>query len=108
VNKPPTPSQRFRVISDGGQNFGLIKTGNGILDITATETYTGSTAVSNGTLRVNGSLNAASTVTVVTNATLGGNGTINAPSLCWRAAALLRAVPSAPSRSIIGLLWQAT
>lgn len=67
------------VISDGGQNFGLIKTGDGTLDITAANTYTGTTAISNGTLRVNGSLAAASAVTVVTNATLGGAGTVNGP-----------------------------
>jgi len=60
-----------------GNGFGLIKTGTGVLDLTATETYTGNTTVSAGTLRVNGSLNAASAVTVVTNATLAGAGTIN-------------------------------
>jgi fibronectin-binding autotransporter adhesin len=64
------------VISDGGQAWGLIKTGPGILALSNTETYTGPTAVSNGLLRVNGSLAAASTVTVATNATLGGTGTI--------------------------------
>ncbi len=64
------------VISDNGQNWGLIKTGNGILALSAAETYTGPTAVSNGTLRVNGSL-ATGAVVVATNATLGGTGTIN-------------------------------
>lgn len=65
------------VISDGGLAYGLIKTGNGILALTNTETYTGPTTVSNGTLWVNGQLNSASAVTVATNGTLGGTGTVN-------------------------------
>jgi hypothetical protein len=43
-----------------------------------TETYTGATSVSNGTLRVNGQVGPGP-VTVGTNATLGGNGTITGP-----------------------------
>ncbi len=66
------------VISDGGLGLGLIKTGNGILALDNTETYTGPTLVSNGTLRVNGQL-AAGPVTVATNATLGGTGIIPGP-----------------------------
>jgi autotransporter-associated beta strand protein len=65
------------VISDGGSGYGFIKTGNGTLALNNTETYTGPTAVSNGTLQVNGSLNAASAVTVSSNATLAGTGIIN-------------------------------
>ena len=66
------------VISDGGFGFGLFKTGNGVLALSNTETYTGSTTVSNGTLQVNGQLNAASAVTVNgTNGTLAGTGIIN-------------------------------
>jgi len=57
--------------------YGFIKTGNGVLALNNTETYTGPTTVSGGTLRVNGSLNAASAVTVNSNATLSGTGTIN-------------------------------
>src|ERR1022692_2366069 len=66
------------VISDNGQGWGLIKTGNGILALSNTETYTGPTAVSNGTFRVDGQLNVGA-VTVATNATLGGSGTILGP-----------------------------
>ena len=61
-----------------GTGCGLIKTGPGILVLAATETYNGSTAVSNGTLRVNGQLDVGA-VTVVSNATLGGTGTILGP-----------------------------
>jgi autotransporter-associated beta strand protein len=64
------------VISDGGNNCGLIKTGNGVLALNNTETYTGPTTVSAGTLQVSGALNAASTVTVNSNATLAGAGTV--------------------------------
>lgn len=77
VSNTNTVSTLAGIIS--GTGFGLIKTGDGILDLTAANTYTGPTAISNGTLRVNGSLNAASAVTVVTNATLGGAGTVSGP-----------------------------
>jgi autotransporter-associated beta strand protein len=58
-----------------GTNFGLTKTGSGSLILTGANTYTGSTGVSEGTLRVNGTHAAA--ITVSTGATLGGNGTIS-------------------------------
>ncbi|MGA3163640.1 MAG: autotransporter-associated beta strand repeat-containing protein, partial [Verrucomicrobiota bacterium] len=67
------------VISDGGLGYGFIKTGGGVLALNNAETCTGSTTVSDGTLQVNGSLNAASAVTVNLNATLAGTGTINGP-----------------------------
>jgi autotransporter-associated beta strand protein len=69
--------------------YGLTIIGNGTpsatnlvgpLVLNNTETYTGPTIDTNGaTLLVNGSLAAASAVTVYTNATLTGNGTINGP-----------------------------
>jgi autotransporter-associated beta strand protein len=57
--------------------YGFVMTGVGVLALNNTETYTGPTTVSNGTLQVNGSLNVASAVTVISNATLSGTGTIN-------------------------------
>lgn len=65
-------------ISDAASGFGLTKTGSGVLALDNTETYTGPTSVSNGTLQVNGQL-AAGAVTVATNAFLGGIGTILGP-----------------------------
>jgi autotransporter-associated beta strand protein len=59
-----------------GAGYGLTKTGNGVLALSATETYTGSTVVSAGTLQVDGALNSASAVTVSSNGVLGGVGTI--------------------------------
>jgi autotransporter-associated beta strand protein len=54
---------------------GLAVEGNGVLTLTGVDTYGGATAVSSGTLLVNGSLASVSAVTL-TNATLGGCGII--------------------------------
>jgi fibronectin-binding autotransporter adhesin len=53
---------------------GITKQGDGILNLTATNTYSGPTTVSGGTLAVNGSIS--SNVTVGAAGTLGGNGVI--------------------------------
>ncbi len=57
---------------------GIVKTGSGILILSADNTFTGATTVNDGTLLVNspGSLAAGST-TSVNGGTLGGNGTIH-------------------------------
>jgi autotransporter-associated beta strand protein len=57
-----------------GEAGTLRKTGVGTLTLTNVNTYTGSTTISNGALRVNGSM--AGPVTVIAGATLGGTGTV--------------------------------
>ena len=54
---------------------GLIKLGPGVLTLTAANTYTGPTTVSNGTLAVNGSI-ATGAVTVQNGGTLAGTGAL--------------------------------
>ena len=60
-----------------GGNGDLIKSGTGTMTITATNNYTGTTAVSEGKLIVNGSISTSIT-TVASGATLGGSGTVGA------------------------------
>ena len=62
----------------GGRTHAITKTGTGTMELSGTNTYTGGTTVSAGTLLVNspGSLAAGSAVTVQSGGTLGGNGTI--------------------------------
>jgi outer membrane autotransporter protein len=59
------------IISGSG---GLMKTGDGNLNLTGTNTYSGPTSVTGGTLSVNGSIT--STVGVAGGGKLGGNGTV--------------------------------
>jgi autotransporter-associated beta strand protein len=69
------------VLQDGGQSNGrglaFTKIGTGTQILGGTNTYTHPTAVSNGTLVVNGSLAAGSLVYVAPAGKLGGNGTVN-------------------------------
>jgi fibronectin-binding autotransporter adhesin len=58
---------------------GIALNNNGTIVFYGANTYTGSTAVSAGKLYVNGSLAAASSVSVASGAILGGQGTINGP-----------------------------
>jgi len=60
-----------------GTGGSLTKSGNGTLTLSGTNTYTGATAVSAGTLLIDGNQSSANgTVTVISGATLGGNGTV--------------------------------
>ncbi|MEI6169030.1 MAG: autotransporter-associated beta strand repeat-containing protein [bacterium] len=66
-------------IIDASASAALVKSGNGILNLSATNNnWAGVTSVSNGTLNVNGTLLAgASNLTVYSGATLGGTGTVS-------------------------------
>jgi autotransporter-associated beta strand protein len=57
----------------------LTKIGSGLLTLTGTDSYTGATIVSNGTLRASGSLTGTGPVFVRSGATLGGLGAISGP-----------------------------
>jgi autotransporter-associated beta strand protein len=61
---------------------GLTKQGSGTLTLGEANTYTGPTTVSAGTLDVNGSLVAATTVNVGASGTLGGTGTVSGNVTC--------------------------
>ena len=56
---------------------GLEKKGTGNLILTGTNSYTGNTNVSGGTLSVNGSITSSAVVFVNNGGTLGGNGTVS-------------------------------
>jgi autotransporter-associated beta strand protein len=64
-----------RLVNPGGGAAGVRKDGPGTLVLAATNTYSGATTVSAGTLLVNGSLGT-NTVAVASGATLGGTGTV--------------------------------
>ncbi len=64
--------------STNGAPIHLAKMGTGTLTLAAANTYGGTTAVSNGTMYVNGSISTGA-VTVASGALLGGTGTINGP-----------------------------
>jgi autotransporter-associated beta strand protein len=66
------------VIGDGGKAYGFTLTGNGKLALNNTETYTGPTTNSGGTLLVNGQIGSGNVI-VATNGFLGGTGIITGP-----------------------------
>jgi autotransporter-associated beta strand protein len=75
VNAGPTPGANDLVISipiKSATTEGLIKTGTGVLDLTAAETYAGNTTVNAGTLLVDGT---DGNITL-NGGTLGGIGTV--------------------------------
>jgi autotransporter-associated beta strand protein len=83
--------------------FGLTKTGPGKLTLSGTNTYTGNTAVTAGTLLVNGSLGAGS-VNVSSGATLGGTGTVGGPVTIQNGGILSPGVSPVPGTVTMGSL----
>jgi autotransporter-associated beta strand protein len=61
------------IIGAGGS---LVKTGTGILELSGTNTYTGTTTVNSGALVVNGSIASSSLTTINSRAALIGSGTV--------------------------------
>lgn len=59
----------------------FVKAGGGALTLAATNTYTGATSVTAGTLNVSGSIAASSGVTVASGATLAGTGTVSSTTI---------------------------
>jgi fibronectin-binding autotransporter adhesin len=83
------------VIQDGDGSISQVKAGSGTQVLGGLNSYTGPTVVSLGTLAVNGTLAAASAVTVYTNATLAGTGTIGGAVTTDNGATLSPGDPSA-------------
>lgn len=85
------------LVTDNGLSSSLIKTGNGVLALTASETYSGATTIGGGNLWVNGQI-AGSGVTVTNGGALGGTGTVSSAVTIEEGGAL------APGTSSIGTL----
>lgn len=66
------------ISNTGGNVNSVIKTGAGTAILTPSNTYTGTTSVSNGTLVVNGNISTSSLTTVNSGGTLAGSGTVSA------------------------------
>ncbi|MCX7002076.1 MAG: autotransporter-associated beta strand repeat-containing protein [bacterium] len=93
-----------KVLQNGGGGGGLVKLGAGTLTLTANNTYTGATIVSNGTLRVHGSISASSGVTVDGGA-IGGTGTLAATTV--RAGAIIAPGASVGTLTVAALTMEA-
>ena len=65
-------------VGEYGGAGSLSKTGSGTLSLSGANTYTGTTAVNEGKLIVNGNISTSILTTVASGATLGGSGTVRA------------------------------
>ena len=57
-------------IGDGSNGYDVDKTGNGILVLSGTNSYTGDTTISAGTIKLTGSVNALTDLSIASGATL--------------------------------------
>ncbi len=80
VDNPDSTADKavFSGILSGSGSSGINKTGDGVLELTADNNYTGATTITAGTLRVNGTTSGQGSYSVLTGATLGGSGIIDA------------------------------
>ena len=78
ANGAESPTLGSVIADGGGYTSNVVKTGTGTWTLGATNTYTGTTMVNQGTLLVNGNNSAATGAVTVNNSgsTLGGTGTI--------------------------------
>jgi autotransporter-associated beta strand protein len=65
------------IVAEGVANLGISKGGAGTLVLANTNSYTGTTTITTGTLQLDGSTHVNSTVGVSTGGTLTGTGTVN-------------------------------
>ena len=91
-------------------SLALNHTGTGTTNLTGANTYAGNTAVSAGTLNVNGSTSASSRFTVASGATLGGNGTIGGATMIYgiHSPGNSREIPTPTSPHSTRSSWEAT
>ena len=81
----------------GGVGGSLVKIGSGTLALSGANTYTGPTNVNGGTLEVDGSIAASSSVTVNTGGTLAGTGIVDSrTTTIWAAGRWRRAASDPP------------
>ncbi len=98
----PTEITLNGVLSGSG---GLTKTGAGTLVLAADNTYSGPTIVQAGTLRVDGSLAAESTVTIAGPATLTGTGNIGGPVVLAAGGSLAFGGAAGETLNLPSLAW---
>ncbi len=73
---PATSSNCFALIADGSNAISIVKNGDGIQTLSFLNTYSGTTTVNGGTLRIYENQSTATGAVQVNAATLGGTGTI--------------------------------
>ena len=89
----------------GAGSSGIVKNGDGILELAASNTYNGATIVTNGALWVNGALNgSANNVVVYSGGTLGGTGVVYRPVVVATNGAVAPGATNAGTLTVVGNL----